>query len=708
MDKQLEALILLNNSFDVITKAFDNDEIDTDTYTDYSRKYNEILKANFANDPSHGGKLIQKLITDRTGRKQNKWVLRNQVETEQPKKTTSEITGKKQDKFSKKELKDFAKKTPLSKLKNIVNEGIDEHLRIAAQAEIDRRNKEERNEKSVLITPATIRSFDDNTKELKELTLQYDELVNKLKNNFTKEGAKELDKVQNKMLNKWRNKIVKETANIKGLELFFEDPFIGRWENSAGVANYEPSFNLQFSLKNNKKEAEFEDYLKKFAEQTSQDAFIIEESAGEEIKLSEYSPDEDKMYYPQIVSEFNDKLTMKERVDLTNELEKAGIKAFSVDGDFFKVSIIQDENLSITEKEEDYEQQHTAVLKAIINAKLGEKLGDYHTMPRKSRYIAATNEGSEEQTRQYKRSDLSKKEKVAQWYDKYKTHDLNKYPVGVDEKEVEVNEDGSKGNWILMWKDKTGKIQYGYPKSFMEENAQKKWDRTAKLNDKKIDTIKSLSAKGLTAKDVKVKQAAAVIGIIANTGLRVGSRDAFSKTGNRGVTTLAPENVQIKGNKVTLKFTGKSYKENNNSFEDKGIATCLNELKKQAEKEGSEFLFPDIDRADVDKIFKNKFGGAGMKIKDMRTFMAASESKKFLYEISKDFKLTGDVKKDEKLAATKLKELYVHVSSVLNNSPTMAKNSYINPAIRSKWLKDIGFKGDNKKVLKAEEISIIN
>ena len=347
-------------------------------------------------------------------------------------------------------------------------------------------------------------------------------------------------------------------------------------------------------------------------------------------------------------------------------------------------------------------------LKRVINESSDEKL-------RRAAHAELDRRGKKEKPQDDKKSaskkpaekkeskEEGKKEVKEQWYDKYKQHNLNKYPVGIDENSVQVNTSGDvNSHWVLSWKDKAGKVQYGYTNEFMQRNADKKWKRTASLNENKIDKIKTSAAKGLTSNDVKVKQAAAVIGIIANTGLRVGSRAAFSITENRGVTTLHPDNVQIKGDEISFNFKGKSHKQNVSSFKDKQIADCLSELKEKATKEKSDFLFSDIDRPDVDRIFKNNFGGTGMKIKDMRTYMAASTAKDYLYNQNKDFKLTGDNKIDEKAIAGKFNELYQFVSKVLNNTPVMAKQSYINPEIRKQWLKDIGFTGDNEKVMKAE------
>jgi DNA topoisomerase IB len=43
----------------------------------------------------------------------------------------------------------------------------------------------------------------------------------------------------------------------------------------------------------------------------------------------------------------------------------------------------------------------------------------------------------------------------------------------------------------------------------------------------------------------------------------------------------------------------------------------------------------------------------------------------------------------QKLVQSKLTNVYKLVSNQLNNSPTMAKNSYIHPAIINEWLKSI-------------------
>jgi mutator protein MutT len=71
-----ERIERINVAFELIKSAFNNNQIDLPILLEYSKKYDEIIKAN---DPSHGGKLVKKTIVDKTGKKQIKWINKNEV-----------------------------------------------------------------------------------------------------------------------------------------------------------------------------------------------------------------------------------------------------------------------------------------------------------------------------------------------------------------------------------------------------------------------------------------------------------------------------------------------------------------------------------------------------------------------------------------------------------------------------------------------------
>ncbi len=288
-------------------------------------------------------------------------------------------------------------------------------------------------------------------------------------------------------------------------------------------------------------------------------------------------------------------------------------------------------------------------------------------------------------------------EKVVNWWDKYKRFDLNKYPAGIPKDKVVVTfKEGSDPNSksIMHWRDASGKQQDAYTKEFLQRNADEKWKRIATVNQKIIDTIKEKAIRGLTSKDNQIKQSSAIILIIAETGLRPGSVEGYNKTKNRGVTTLAPDNLIVKGDSIQFNFKGKSYKDNYAEIQNKDLADTIKKLQKK--NKGKDFLF-DVTRNDANKVFKEDFGFKGLKLKDMRTYIATAMAKKMLYDMTDDVfqRLIAMSSKPKAIICKKLKQVYEAVSQKLNNSPAMAKSSYIHPNVKKDWLAVIGISDDD-------------
>ncbi len=61
--KEIQRALGINNAFEVICMAFDQDQIGADQFLPALRKFNKIT----GGDPSHGGMLIKKIITDKSG-----------------------------------------------------------------------------------------------------------------------------------------------------------------------------------------------------------------------------------------------------------------------------------------------------------------------------------------------------------------------------------------------------------------------------------------------------------------------------------------------------------------------------------------------------------------------------------------------------------------------------------------------------------------
>lgn len=275
---------------------------------------------------------------------------------------------------------------------------------------------------------------------------------------------------------------------------------------------------------------------------------------------------------------------------------------------------------------------------------------------------------------------------------KFKKYKLNAYPpMGVNPKEVKINVEGDVDTHaVLSWKDPvSGRSVSAYTHNFMQRNANIKWSRIEKIKPEYVDNILKNSIAGLKNQNSIVQEASCITAIIAKTGLRPGSRKGFKDTGNRGVSTLGPENVKIEGNKVILNFVGKSYQENNAEFEDPEMAVFLK--KKLKEKKGQNFLF-DANERQVRRVFKT-IGKSEMniKIKDLRTFTATKMAKDVLENNPAPPKPLPKKQSEIKPAVkSKLDLVFNQVSNKLNNTPAMAKSSYVHPKVIENWLEQMG------------------
>lgn len=291
---------------------------------------------------------------------------------------------------------------------------------------------------------------------------------------------------------------------------------------------------------------------------------------------------------------------------------------------------------------------------------------------------------------------------------KYGNLKLNAFPSeDVKEEDVKVNMEGDiHSHAVLTWRDpKTGRAVNSYTQKFMKRNAKIKWARIKKLNSQKVESIIKESNDKLDSDDPEVSDSAAIISIIAQTGLRIGDHTNYNRTKNRGVMTLGPENIKIEDNIIKLNFVGKSYKENNASIKDEKLANYLQ--KRLNENKDKNFIF-DTGYNEVNDLF-DKFAGDKFKIKDLRTYTATTMAKDILLkDKTPPPPLPENDKQIKKAIKKKLLSVFEQVSQRLNNTPAMAKSSYVHPEIINKWLATLGVREELTKEVYSEGKIFVN
>ena len=237
---------------------------------------------------------------------------------------------------------------------------------------------------------------------------------------------------------------------------------------------------------------------------------------------------------------------------------------------------------------------------------------------------------------------------------------------------------------IITWKDTKGKVQSGYTPKFHEINAKKKWDRINKFRSKKKEIVHTLNEKLIKEKHGSIDhQGHTILAIIAETGLRPGSIESVRKHGHYGISTLNREHVAINDKMAVLNFIGKEGKKNVTVIQNPVIVKALRYYVYNA-KEGNSLFNPSSLEGAKEVLPK------GMKVKDLRTIKATESAERLLKEVDIPPPLTGDNKKDKRLLAKALLETSKKVATILNNTPSIAKASYIHPMVFEQWAKSVG------------------
>jgi len=270
---------------------------------------------------------------------------------------------------------------------------------------------------SVLITPATVRAASPLTKRIKTLSLKYDKLVKDFSKKKSKETLDKIKETEAQILNDAKQEIIDDVSKVKGVAVAFGADKRGLWDGK-----FEPSLNMVLSISQQADTESVSKMLFDFAEKYSQDAFILESESNYErdvvegrrgTPLTEFD-ENGLMHYPQIIYTFAEPITDEQVADLSVNLQNNGVDAFSINNNEIKVSVIKffpedsplNEDEQNEERKRDLDAKSDATEKSAVDV-LGPNVSfTPEVRIKKSSYQGARNEGTEEQTREYDRSNV--------------------------------------------------------------------------------------------------------------------------------------------------------------------------------------------------------------------------------------------------------------------------------------------------------------
>ena len=222
----------------------------------------------------------------------------------------------------------------------------------------------------------------------------------------------------------------------------------------------------------------------------------------------------------------------------------------------------------------------------------------------------------------------------------------------------------------VTWTDAKGRTAYMYSVDHQRQAAAEKFARLKEFGQA-IPALRASISADLSGDDPKLREVAAVLYLIDQTGFRIGSdTDTKAEAQAYGASTLQGRHVKVDGDKVVFDYTGKKNVRIHKSITDPTLAKIISERKTSAY---SEKLF-DVSQSAIRDYLK-RFGD--FKVKDFRTYKG---TKTALQELAKIKKMP----KDEKSFRRIQMEIAKKVAKTLGNTPSVALSAYIDFSVWGK------------------------
>ena len=232
------------------------------------------------------------------------------------------------------------------------------------------------------------------------------------------------------------------------------------------------------------------------------------------------------------------------------------------------------------------------------------------------------------------------------------------------------------GHLQATGRDARGRLQYRYHAQWRAQRDQHKFHRmasfAARLPTIRAAVLRDLADPGLTRR----KLLAAMVRLLDRTFMRIGDERYRRDNGSFGLTTLRTRHVRVSGDRIRLRFRGKSGKEHDVSLADRRLARIL---KRCLDLPGYE-LFQYVEDGETRRIcatdvngYLQEVGGADYTAKDFRTWGAT---------VIATVLLTRYGPAASALERTKAVNRALRVAAhALGNTLAVCRKSYVHPGV---------------------------
>jgi DNA topoisomerase-1 len=239
-----------------------------------------------------------------------------------------------------------------------------------------------------------------------------------------------------------------------------------------------------------------------------------------------------------------------------------------------------------------------------------------------------------------------------------------------------------RGHLQATGRDARGRKQYRYHPRWREVRDAVKYDRMLAFAEA-LPKIREHTDRDLERADLpREKVLATIVRLLEETRIRIGNDEYRKENGSYGLTTLRNRHVNVMGAEVRFTFRGKSGKQHHVELHDRRMARIIKrfleipgqELFKYVDGEGE---VKAIDSADVNEYLR-QITGEDFSAKDFRTWSGTILAARFLREAAEAVNTRGAKKHIVRAVA--------RVAEELGNTPAVAKQGYIHPAVIAAYL----------------------
>jgi DNA topoisomerase-1 len=241
----------------------------------------------------------------------------------------------------------------------------------------------------------------------------------------------------------------------------------------------------------------------------------------------------------------------------------------------------------------------------------------------------------------------------------------------------------SQGHLQATGRDARGRLQYRYHAQWRAQRDQHKFHRLvhfgAGLPAIRDAFERDLAKPGLSRR----KLLAAMVSILDRTFLRVGDERYRRDNGSFGLTTLRTRHVRVSGDRIRLRFRGKSGKEHDVSLADRRLARIL---RRCLDLPGYE-LFQYIEDGEARRIcatdvnaYLQEISGADYTAKDFRTWGATVIATVLLTRYGPAPSTTERTKTVNRALRA--------AANALRNTLAVCRKSYVHPGVVDAYVAD--------------------